>query len=88
MTGPRPPQPARSAAWYGGDDLGSFLHRVFAKGMGYGDDELRRPVIGICSTWSELNHCNRGLRDIAEAVKRGVLLAGGLPLEFPDDLAR
>ncbi len=83
MTGPRPPQPARSAAWYGGDDLGSFLHRVFAKGMGYGDDDLRRPVIGICSTWSELNHCNRGLRDIAEAVKRGVLLAGGLPLEFP-----
>ncbi len=83
MTGPRPPQPARSAAWYGGGDLGSFLHRVFAKGMGYGDDELRRPVIGICNTWSELNHCNRGLRDIAEAVKRGVLLAGGLPLEFP-----
>lgn len=77
------PRPARSTSWFGGNDLGSFLHRVFAKGMGYGDDDLTRPIIGICSTWSELNHCNRGLRDISEAVKRGVLMAGGLPLEFP-----
>lgn len=41
------------------------------------------PVIGIANSWSELNNCNIGLRDIAIAVKRGVLAAGGLPLEFP-----
>ncbi|HEX2185774.1 MAG TPA: IlvD/Edd family dehydratase [Chloroflexota bacterium] len=73
----------RGAAWYGGEDVASFIHRAFTKAMGYDDDDLQRPLIGICSTYSELNHCNRGLRDVAEAVKRGVLQAGGLPLEFP-----
>jgi dihydroxy-acid dehydratase len=63
--------------------VASFIHRAFTKAMGYDDDDLRRPIIGICNTWSELNHCNRGLRDVAEAVKRGVLQEGGLPLEFP-----
>src|SRR5262245_12662945 len=42
-----------------------------------------RPVIGIANSWSELNNCNMNLREVAEAVKRGVLAAGGLPLEFP-----
>jgi len=42
-----------------------------------------RPVIGICNTWSELSNCNRGLKELAEHVKRGVLMAGGFPLEFP-----
>jgi dihydroxy-acid dehydratase len=59
------------------------MRRAFAKGMGYTDEDLRRPVIGICNSWSELNHCNSGLRGLAEAVKRGVWQAGGWPLEFP-----
>src|SRR5687768_16134725 len=73
----------RGAAWYGTNDVASFIHRAFTKAMGYDDADLRRPVIGVCNTYSELNHCNRGLKDLAEAVKRGVLQAGGLPLEFP-----
>src|SRR5687768_3895557 len=86
--GTPPGQRARSAAWYGSEagvatDVASFIHRAFTKAMGYDDDDLQRPVIGICNTWSELNHCNRGLKEVAEAVKRGVLQAGGLPLEFP-----
>jgi len=51
--------------------------------MGLSNEDLEKPVIGICNTWSELNHCHRHLRDVAEAVKRGVWQAGGLPLEFP-----
>ncbi len=73
----------RGTAWYGSGDVASFIHRAFTKGMGYDDADLQNPIIGICNTWSELNHCNRGLKDVAEAVKRGVLQAGGLPLEFP-----
>src|SRR5689334_6707921 len=73
----------RGEAWYGSNDVASFIHRAFTKAMGYDDADLHRPVIGICNTYSELNHCNRGLKDVAEAVKRGVLQEGGLPLEFP-----
>ena len=68
---------------YGDPGFSRFMRRAFAKGMGYSGDDLQRPVIGICNSWSELNHCNRHLRDIAEAVKRGVWAAGGWPLEFP-----
>ncbi len=73
----------RGEAWYGSNDVASFIHRAFTKAMGYDDDDLDRPIIGICNTYSELNHCNHRLKDVAEAVKRGVLQAGGLPLEFP-----
>ena len=47
------------------------------------DDFAGKPVIGIANSWSDLNNCNANLRELAEAVKRGVLLEGGLPLEFP-----
>ncbi|MDX6256432.1 MAG: hypothetical protein QOJ11_2766 [Frankiales bacterium] len=61
-----------------------LIARAFLRGAGWsGDMVRRRPVIGIANSWSELNPCNAGLRDLAEAVKRGVLAAGGLPLEFP-----
>lgn len=61
-----------------------FLHRAFLRGAGYSEGDVRRsPVIGICSSWSELNPCNAGLRELAEHVKAGVRAAGGLPLEFP-----
>src|SRR3954453_23059965 len=68
---------------YGDPGFSAFMRRAFAKGMGLTDVDLGRPVIGICNSWSELNHCNSSLRTLAEAVKRGVLQAGGWPLEFP-----
>ncbi len=68
---------------YGDTGFSTFMRRAFAKGMGFSDEDLRRPVIGICNSWSELNHCNAHLRTLAEAVKRGVWQAGGWPLEFP-----
>ncbi|MFM9107390.1 MAG: IlvD/Edd family dehydratase [Chloroflexota bacterium] len=68
---------------YGDPGFSQFMRRAFAKGMGYTDADLQRPVVGICNSWSELNHCNRCLREVADAVKRGVWAAGGWPLEFP-----
>jgi dihydroxy-acid dehydratase len=68
---------------YGDPGFSRFMRRAFAKGMGYTGDDLQRPVIGICNSWSELNHCNRHLRQVADAVKRGVWAAGGWPMEFP-----
>ena len=73
----------RSDAFFHEPGLAGFQHRAFTKAMGYDDTDMARPVIGICSTWSELNNCNANLRDLAEAVKRGVWQAGGFPLEFP-----
>lgn len=74
----------RSQEWFGGNDKMGFVHRSWLRNQGYPDDHFRgRPVIGICNTWSELTPCNGHLRDLAEFVKRGVLEAGGFPLEFP-----
>lgn len=67
----------------GDPGLSRFIRRAFAKGMGYSDEDLERPIIGICNSESEMNHCNAHLGKIAEAVKRGVWQAGGLPIEFP-----
>ena len=74
----------RSADWFGKDDKMGFVHRSWLRNQGYPDDYFRgRPVIGICNTWSELTPCNGHLRDFAEVVKKGVIEAGGFPLEFP-----
>ncbi|MBX3240920.1 MAG: dihydroxy-acid dehydratase [Chitinophagaceae bacterium] len=74
----------RSTDWFGKDDKMGFVHRSWLRNQGYPDDYFRgRPVIGICNTWSELTPCNAHLRDFAEVVKKGVLEAGGFPLEFP-----
>lgn len=73
----------RGLTSYGDTGFSTFIRRTFFKGMGYSDEALRRPTVGICNTWSELNHCHRHFRDLAEAVKRGVWQAGGMPLEFP-----
>ena len=74
----------RSSEWLDRTDLDGFLHRSWLKATGVGDESFRgRPVIGICNTWSELVNCNVHLRGLAEAVKRGVLQAGGFPREFP-----
>ncbi len=74
---------SRSGTFFGESGVAGFTHRAFTKQMGYDDEDMRRPVIGICNTWSELNGCNKGLKEVAEAVKRGVWQAGGFPLEFP-----
>src|SRR5438445_2978513 len=74
----------RSERWFGGHDLAGFIHRASLHAEGLSRDALAgRPVVGICNSWSELVHCNLHFRGLADAVKRGVLLAGGLPLEFP-----
>lgn len=74
----------RSADWFGKSDKMGFVHRSWLRNQGYPDDYFKgRPVIGICNTWSELTPCNGHLRDFAEVVKRGVIEAGGFPLEFP-----
>ncbi len=74
---------SRSDAFFHGKNIASFIHRAFTKTMGFDDSDLERPVIGICNTYSEMNNCNSHLNKLAEAVKRGVWQAGGLPLEFP-----
>src|SRR5579872_5862685 len=74
----------RSERWFGGRDISGFIHRASLHAEGISRSALAgRPVIGICNSWSELVNCNLHFRGLAEAVKRGVLLAGGLPLEFP-----
>ena len=76
--------PLRSERWFGGADLAGFIHRASIHAEGISRTALAgRPVIGICNSWSELVNCNLHFRGLAESVKRGVLLAGGLPLEFP-----
>lgn len=68
---------------YGDREFSIFLRRVFLKSMGYSDDALSRPIIGITNTYSGYNSCHGRVPQIVDAVKRGVLLAGGLPIEFP-----
>ena len=74
----------RSAGWFAPKTLEGFLHRAALKNEGFSEESFRgRPVIGIANSWSEANHCNIHLREVAGHVKRGVIAAGGLPLEFP-----
>jgi dihydroxy-acid dehydratase len=68
---------------YGDPEFARYLRRSFARSMGYSPRALGKPIVGIVNTFSEFNNCHRGLRELAEAVKRGVWQAGGLPLEFP-----
>jgi dihydroxy-acid dehydratase len=74
----------RSAKWFAPRDLTGFVHRTAIQAEGISQYALAgKPVIGICNSWSELVNCNIHFRGLAESVKRGVLQAGGLPLEFP-----
>jgi len=74
----------RSSEWFGKNDKDSFIHRSWMRNQGIPSRMFDgRPVIGICNTWSELTPCNAHFRTIAEHVKRGVIEAGGFPLEFP-----
>jgi dihydroxy-acid dehydratase len=68
---------------YGDRDFARYLRRSFARSMGYSTAMLARPVVGIATAASGFNNCHRTTPELVEAVKRGVLAAGGLPLEFP-----
>jgi dihydroxy-acid dehydratase len=76
MTLPRP----RSSAVFDGPDRAAA--RAYMKGIGFDDEALRRPTVGIANTWIEAMPCNFHLRDLAESVKEGVRDAGGTPMEF------
>lgn len=81
---PSSPSTNRSAQWFSGREELAFQNRAALRAMGLNPDDFAgKPVIGIANSWSDLNNCNANLRDLVEAVKRGVLLEGGLPLEFP-----
>lgn len=73
----------KGLAGYGDAGFSLFLRKAFIKAMGYSDDALDRPIIGITNTYSGFNACHRNVPDMIEALKRGVMLAGGLPIEFP-----
>ena len=73
----------RSAEWFEGRDELGPQHRAALRALGWTREFFAgKPVIGIANSWSELNSCNLGLRGLAESVKRGVIAAGGVPLEF------
>jgi L-arabonate dehydrase len=77
-------KPLRSAQWFGPADKNGFMYRSWMKNQGIPDHEFQgKPIIGICNTWSELTPCNAHFRKLAEHVKRGILEAGGFPVEFP-----
>ena len=73
----------RGLTAYGDEEFSLFLRKAFIKAMGYTDDALERPIIGITNTFSGFNACHRNVPELIDAVKRGVMLAGGLPVEFP-----
>ena len=77
-------QELRSRGWFGRKDKDGIIYRSWMKNQGMPNDMFDgRPVIGICNTFSELTPCNAHFRDFAESIKKGVLEAGGFPLEFP-----
>jgi dihydroxy-acid dehydratase len=81
--GPGPIGLGQGLTNYGDPDFALYLRRSFARSMGYSSEMLARPVIGIADTRSGFNNCHRHFPELIEAVKRGVLAAGGLPLVFP-----
>ena len=68
---------------YGDRDFSLYLRRSFAQSMGYSRAMLGKPVVGIANTASGFNNCHRHFPELLEAIKRGVLAAGALPIEFP-----
>src|ERR1700744_1719386 len=68
---------------YGDAGFSLFLRKAFIKAAGYSDDALDRPIVGVTNTFSDYNPCHGNVPDLMESVKRGVMLAGGLPMVFP-----
>jgi dihydroxy-acid dehydratase len=73
----------RGLTSYGDPEFSLFLRKAFIKAMGYSDEALARPIVGIADTASDYNACHGNVGQLVEAVKRGVLMAGGLPMAFP-----
>jgi dihydroxy-acid dehydratase len=73
----------RNLTNYGDPEFAAYLRRSFARSMGYSKDMLERPIVGIGQSASGFNNCHRYVPELVEAVKRGVLGAGGLPVDFP-----
>src|SRR3954454_2244482 len=68
---------------YGDPGFSLFLRKAFIKAAGFSDDALERPIVGITNTFSDFNPCHGNVPQLIEAAKRGVMLSGGLPMEFP-----
>ena len=78
------PDTLRSARWFAPDDLRSFGHRSRMMQLGYAEEDfMGKPIIGVLNTWSEINSCHGHFPERAKEVKRGVLQAGGFPVEMP-----
>src|SRR3954469_2727122 len=78
------PSKMGSYSWFNGKEYYNFSRRANVRALGLSRDAfMGKPVIGICNSFSELNNCNSHLRQVADAVKRGVWAAGGCPMEFP-----
>ena len=73
----------RGLTQYGDAGFSLFLRKAFIKAMGYSDDALERPIVGIADTYSDYNPCHGNVPALIAAVKRGVMLAGGMPMVFP-----
>ena len=73
----------RKLTSYGDQGFSLFLRKAFIKAMGYSDDALDRPIVGIANTYSDYNPCHGNVPQLIEAVKRGVMLKGALPMVFP-----
>src|ERR1700744_3397410 len=73
----------KGLASYGDAGFSLFLRKAFIKAMGFTDDALDRPIVGITDTFSDFNPCHGNVPDLIEAAKRGVMLAGGMPMVFP-----
>jgi dihydroxy-acid dehydratase len=81
---PTPSKRLKSAKWFAGHDVPGFVHRSAMRASGFSRMAIDgRPIVGICNSWSEVVNCNMHFRGLADSVRRGVLAAGGYPLEFP-----
>ncbi|MGB7458215.1 MAG: dihydroxy-acid dehydratase [Pseudolabrys sp.] len=84
MSNKKNPDDLRSARWFAPDDLRAFGHRSRAMQMGYAPEEWKgRPVIAILNTWSDAQPCHMHFKSRVDDVKRGILMAGGFPMELP-----
>lgn len=68
---------------YGDSEFSIFLRKAFIKGMGYSEEMLNKPIIGITNTYSDYNPCHGNVPDLIKSVKAGILASGAIPLEFP-----
>ena len=82
-TAKKPTGLRKGLATYGDAGFSLFLRRAFIKAMGFTDDALDRPIIGLTNTMSDFNPCHGNVPDLIEAARRGIMLAGGLPMAFP-----